>query len=281
MAEEMALVSKAGEPLLSTKELTGARVIEANKEKPVGRVHCFVFHPRKRVCMGFLIKRPDAALMFHRKDTFVSLDGFTVGENKVSLKEGDAFFGAAACRRLGIDLDECVIWQGMPLMGNDGRDLGMVDDVAFSAKTGRVEWVVPRKSAAAKALLGEMVVPRDYVVGFKTGMGAELTITEGQGDAEREVCGAIIVDEKAFSIASEGGLAEKAGRTSAIASDKARRMKESVKVEASAAAKKTGKAVDRGAYATGRQLGMAKGMFAAFKREYDKAVSDESKRTEK
>ena len=38
------------------------------------------------------------------------------------------------------------------------------------------------------------------------------------------------------------------------------------------AAKKTGKAVEAGSFAVGKQLGKASGMFAAFKEEYDKAA---------
>ena len=48
-----------------------------------------------------------------------------------------------------------------------------------------------------------------------------------------------------------------------------------------AAAKATGDAVNKGAYVTGRQIGRAKGMFSAFKDEYDKAVADKPKSTKK
>ena len=39
----------------------------------------------------------------------------------------------------------------------------------------------------------------------------------------------------------------------------------------SEAAKKTGEVVNKGAYATGKQIAATKGMFSGFKEEYDKA----------
>ena len=70
-----------GEQLITTKKLYGLRAVSEKKHKNIGKVRRFVFHPSERRCIGLLVKRPDAALMFHRKDLFVSLDGFTIEEN--------------------------------------------------------------------------------------------------------------------------------------------------------------------------------------------------------
>ena len=43
----------------------------------------------------------------------------------------------------------------------------------------------------------------------------------------------------------------------------------------SEAAKKTGEVVNKGAYATGKQIAATKGMFSGFKEEYDKARHDD------
>lgn len=278
---EVESAPRKGESPLNAKDLTGMRVRDAEKGKSLGKVHYFVFHPKKRVCVGFLIKRPDAALMFHRKDSFVAFDSFDIEEKCIRLHEGDGVSGASACRRLGIDLDECVIWQGMPVISESGEGLGYVEDVAISPETGKVEWITPHKGATADALLGATIIPRKYILGFKTGIGDELNVTVGEGDEEQDLRGAILVSDRALAIQGEGGLADKAGKSAAVAADKVRRTKEAAKPKVSSAAKKTEKAVNKGAYALGKQLSRSKGMFAAFKSEYDKAVADDSKRTKR
>lgn len=50
---------------------------------------------------------------------------------------------------------------------------------------------------------------------------------------------------------------------------------EAVKPAVSTATKAAGKAVNKGAYATGRQIKRASGMFSAFKEEYDKARKED------
>ena len=66
--------------LITTKELVGTKVLGGKDgTQRIGKVHCCVFHPTEKRVIGFLIKRPDLLLMFHRADSFVTLDGFTCG----------------------------------------------------------------------------------------------------------------------------------------------------------------------------------------------------------
>ena len=60
-----------------------------------------------------------------------------------------------------------------------------------------------------------------------------------------------------------------------MVADRARETVEAVKPAVSGATKAAGKAVNAGAYATGRQIKRASGMFSAFKEEYDKARKDD------
>ena len=94
--------------------------------------------------------------------------------------------------------------------------------------------------------------------------------------------GALLVTDDAMDIQATGGLAEKAGQATAIAgakvkdavgsvSDSVKNAAESAKPTVQKATKAAGQAVNKGAYATGRQIGRAKGMFSAFKEEFDKA----------
>ncbi len=268
---------------LSTKELTGTRVIGGKKGvKTIGKVRYFVFHPTKKACVGFLVKRPDAALMFKRKDLFVALDGFEFEDGRIVVPNDDKdAVDDGACKRLGIDLDRCIIWQGMPIIAQNGENMGYVEDVEFKRSSGKVISITPHTGATSKALVGTLTIPSEHVKGFKTGVGTELTITEGEGEEERSVRGAIVVSNTALSIDTEGGLAEAAGHSTAIAAEKVRQAKEQAKPAVDAAAKATGDAVNRGAYVTGRQIGRAKGMFSAFKDEYDKAVADKPKPAKK
>ena len=76
-------------------------------------------------------------------------------------------------------------------------------------------------------------------------------------------------------IGSSSMAAAKAGEATAVVADRARETVEAVKPAVSTATKAAGKAVNKGAYATGRQIKRASGMFSAFKEEYDKARHDD------
>ena len=67
------------ETFLSIGELLNKKVFVAHKKKEdtyrrIGKVRRFVFHPTEKRVIGFIMKRPDMALMFHRPDQFVAID---------------------------------------------------------------------------------------------------------------------------------------------------------------------------------------------------------------
>ncbi|MBQ9069596.1 MAG: PRC-barrel domain protein, partial [Eggerthellaceae bacterium] len=98
---------------------------------------------------------------------------------------------------------------------------------------------------------------------------------EDENGEEVALRGAIVVSDEVDMRLMEGGVAEKAGQQAAVMQDKVRR---TVKPKAQEAARKTGDAINKGAFATGRQLGRAKGMFSAFKEEFDKASGGSGKK---
>jgi sporulation protein YlmC with PRC-barrel domain len=260
----------------STKELAGTRVVGGKKgTRRIGKVQHFVFHPTERRCVGFIVKRPDLLWMFHRKDLFVPLDGFDMEDGRIRLpyKQKD-MVDKGACKRLGINWDSCVFWEGMPILTQSGEECGIVGEVVFQFPAGKIESVTISRGATSKLLLGETVVPIDMVRGFRIGIGCEL-VPMGKEGEEREdaLLGAILVSDDVLQIGAEGGLAEKAGQDAAIMQDKARRMKEKAKPKVDAAARKTEEVVNKGAYATGKQIGKTKGMFSSFKEEYRKAAT--------
>lgn len=261
----------------STSELSGMRVVGGKRgDKRIGKVRRFVFHPSEKRCVGFIVKRPDLLLMFHRKDMFVALDSFEMVDGRICIpyKQPDAT-DSAACRRLGIDWDSCVMWESMPIMTESGEVCGIVGTIEFDKNTGKVRSVEADKGSTAKVLLGRKSIPSSMIRGFKIGEGVVLSLGGQEGAQEEEdvVRGAILVSDDVLNIEAEGGVAEKAGREAAVVQDKARKAKAKAKPKVDAAAKVTGDAINKGAYVTGKQISRAKGMFGAFKDEYKKASS--------
>ena len=276
--------------LLTTKQLAGRKVVSAKKGKKIGKVRYFVFHPTEKRLVGFTVKRPDAALMFHRKDQFVALNGYDMnGEGQLVVRDDPAATDNGACKALGIDWEACVIWCGMPVMTASGDFLGYVDYVSFDRETGAVHKVTTENGAANDALLGKRTIPAKLVKGFRTGQGVTLSAMgdyHGEDEDGQGVKGAILVSDEALDLPIEGGAAAAAGRATAVVTNKAKQgagkakavideHMEQAKPAATLAATKAGEAVNKGAYVAGRQLGRTKGMFSAFKEEFDKAVHED------
>lgn len=274
---------------VTTKEFVGLKAMSESKGKKIGKVRCAVFHPSERRCIGFMVKRPDAALMFHRKDLFVGLDGFHLAEGDMIVHDGDSnAVDKGAVKALGVNWDACVIWVGMPVMTKSGEFMGYVSNVEFDRVSGDVVKIVAETGAATDAILGKRVIPGSYVKGFRLGQGASIAPVGQAGSEEDEdgLKGAILVADAALDLPVEGGAAVAAGKATAVVVHKAKKTAtkakktvdthvEKNKPAAQEAAKKAGKAVEAGTFAVGKQLGKASGMFAAFKEEFDKASKGE------
>lgn len=278
--------------------MTRPRKNDPDAIKKAGRVHALVFHPSRAQLVGFLVKRPDIALMFRREDMFVAYNGFVQFENYIVIREEPEAKGRGALRALGVDLDDCVIWLGLPVMTKSGRSLGIADGVEFDEDTGRVVWLETSNGATANTLLGRRRIPGELVKGFRRGIGVRLRSNDAAVEGDESDCrgrdadndrdaspeqeeslGAIIVAEQAAELPVEGGVAEKAGAATAVAADKAqktyKKVVKKVKPVASEAAETAGKAVKQGAYVTGRQIARTEGMFKNFKDEFKKAMNDD------
>lgn len=283
--------------LISTRELSGVRVLGRGGSRRIGKIRSFVFHPQEKRCVGFVVKRPDVALMFRRRDLFVALDGCDVVDGRIVVRSDPAATDREACKRLGIDWDACVLWLGLPVMCRDGTAFGAVGSVTFDLATGRVEEIEADAGAAYSALLGKLVVPASLILGFRRGLGMRLAESRGGrasgsfGDASGRASeegveaggsppdpsqlGALVVADEVKDCAVEGGLAEKAGQATAVvrvkAKDAVEKAKDKARPSVDKAKQAAGDAVGKGAFALGRQIGRSKGMFSAFKEEYGKA----------
>lgn len=302
--------------MLSTNQLMNDKVImprgRKEKEKRVGKVRRFVFHPKEKRCIGFIVKRPDAALMFHRKDLFVAIDRITIEDDEIHVDGADDSIGGRAVKRLDVEWDNCVLWVGMQVVSESGQVMGVVGNVLFDERTGTVEAIELDAGATSRALLGVATVPASLIKGFRFGAGSRLSgyqdevVDDESEDDElsEEDLGAILVSDEALDLEPEGGLAEKAGRASVTAAAKGRQAAEQAKAagadlaakvkekgaEAAEQAKasyeeskpqreemgkKAEEVVNKGAYFTGVQIAKSKKMFAGFMENYRKAVNGE------
>ena len=203
--------------LITTHELTGVRVVGGkNGTKRIGKVRRFVFHPKEKRCVGFIVKRPDLLWMFRRKDVFVAYNGYDVVDGRIVVSQAPEATGKGACKAMGVNYDDCVLWAGLPVMGEDGTVYGTVGDVSFDPKTGEVRSLTVTQGAAANALLGVREIPGHLIRGFKRGIGTALSVN-GQDEGEEPILGAILVSDEVKALATEGGVAEKAGAATAVA----------------------------------------------------------------
>ncbi len=268
--------------MLSTQEMHGIKV----RKKPGsmwswGKVWRTVFSPDGKRVVGFIIKRPDLLWAFKRADKFLALDAFEEDHGAIVATQGALSWDQKAIRRLDLDWDQCIIWEGMDVKTTSGKELGHVGALTFNTQTGAVGDIVVTDGAASRALIGNITIPADHYLGYRDGF--------------------LIVDDQAGSLDPEGGLAAQAGRATAKAAESARQVGKKLqgvaqdaaqgvakKVQQKAAAqtkdvsrtqqaltKQATEAYDQGTYALGKQLGKTKGMFSAFKEEFKKAQKDE------
>ena len=237
--------------------------------KKVGRIHAFVFHPKEPRLVGFLVKQPDIALMFHRKDLFVAFNGWHIQDGDIVLNNTAGSKDRSACKELSINLDECVIWVGLPVITQDGTQLGVVDSVTFDDQNGHVLALEVSQGTTANALLGQRTLPPEDICGI----GTQLYMAD---DDDERALGALLVKDTAKDAQVVGGAAEKAGTATAVAKDKVtrtyKRVKPKVQKASQEATKVAGGAVEKGVYATGKQIGRTKGMFKNFKDEFKKGT---------
>ena len=215
--------------MLTTKQMRGTRVLRGRKKKhKVGKIGATVFHPSEPRVVGFIVHRPDALAMVRREDLFLAFDALAFDdEGRICPVDRPDAWGEAACKRMDVDFDYCVIWEGMPLRTSSGKELGRVDVVAFDRETGEVDHLTSTEDALATTLLGRTTIPVALIGSYADG--------------------AIEVDDKAARLETDGGVAAKAGAATA-------RAKHASKDLAKKTAKKTREAVEESKRAWGGML---------------------------
>lgn len=212
--------------------------------KKLGKIHFPVFAPDGRRLVGFMVSPPDVLGMIKQPDRFVAFDALSVVDGRLVAPDRKGAFDVPAARRLGVSLDECLIWTGMDVVTASGEPMGYCADADCHPKTGEVVTFSVTASSAASTLLGNVEVPVGLLRGYRAGT--------------------MVVADEARQIGYSGGAAAKAAEASV-------RVGAEVKKGAKALDEHGSRAVDRGSRALGRQLGRARGMFGAFADEYKRA----------
>jgi len=258
---------------ITVKKLNNTRVIGGKKFlRPIGRVQEVVFHPTEQRIVGVVMRKPDILFMFKRKDRFISVEGFQIIDEKIYKSGNSKTLDKAGFKAMGLEADDCVLWIGLPILSKDGAGFGFVVDVAIDIETGEVCSVEAGAGALDNLVLGKLTIPRKMIKGFKKGIGVALALAEGdEAFRQTDVLGTLLVSNKVSEIVVEEGLAQKAGKKTAVVADKAGKAHAVVSKKASAAAIVAGTMVTDGAVATGKQIRKTKGMFSSFKDEYKKA----------
>lgn len=193
----------------SLREISRFPVL-SEKGKRIGRVHEVLFHPSRNEVVGYIVVRPRLLLIFDRRDRYLALSGTEVRQGSVVARDKSAWDKRAE-RAMDVSWEETVIWYGMTVRTESGKVMGTVRDGLFDDRTGALQAIGLTAGVTADAALGVRDIAASLVQGFN-------------GDA-------IVVADEALGVEVDGGIAQAAGRTAAVA-----------KVQAGEAAKSAQKA---------------------------------------
>lgn len=230
--------------MLTTKEVRGVKVVRPNKpgkeytkdglprhRRKIGKIYKTVFSPDGLRVVGFIVRRPDLLWMFKRPERFLALDALDVQDGLIVPSRGADSWDDRAIKRMDVDYDTCIIWEGIQVKTSDGANLGHVSEISFDEKTGDLNSLYLDDGGAARALIGAVEIPAELMVGYKKGM--------------------LVVKPEAADLLPSGGLAAKAGEATAKIGQEARE-------GAAKAGQAASKAVDAGTYGIGKALGSMK-----------------------
>ena len=225
---------------------------QAPTHKRIGKLSQLVFSPSGKTVVGVLIRRPDVGGMLKRNDLFCTLDGIKELNNAyILVSERKEYFNQAACKRLNIDWDACIMWTGMDVRTRTGKKLGYVSDVRFDLESGRVAFLGVGESNFSSSLLGLINIPSGMLLGY---------------DPADE--GYLVVDDEVASLDHCGGVAGRAGEFTAHAKEKGAEIGSKAKEMGHKAAAKAGESYELGTHHAGE-------LIAKVRHAYREATQDE------
>ena len=263
--------------MISTSAIYNKRLFVITKKgrlRKHGRIRSAVFYPGKKKLAGFMVKRPDFLWMVKRRDRFIAADSLSIDDEGQYYAELDnqQAWDRGAEKRLDIDLDECIIWEGMDVKTTSGDVVGTVSEIIVADDYAIESMRISDGGMVNQALLGQADIKAADIRGYM------------------DDCIVINIDKRDAEVA--GGLAGKAGEAWAKSTHAVTVAEEDATNAAVAAIEKSGEAAGKAAAkakakidevkpkdmsaeaagkAAGKHLKKVGGMFGAFKEEFDKA----------
>lgn len=197
---------------------TGVYANRWRKVRRIGFVREVLFHASEPRVVGFVVQRPRLLMLLDRKDLYLAFDRAVFGE-ELSVPNESGAWDAGAAKRLGLDWDKTVVWQGMPVRAESGEPLGTVRDALFG-DDGRLITLGLSSGIAADAAIGTRDIPVSMVRGFV-------------GDA-------VVVSDEVLQVETSGGAAAVAGKGYAVAKDRATKVAKTATIVGKAASKVAG-----------------------------------------
>ena len=201
---------------MKTTELLGVKVFipkkpatkgkHAGEERfsKLGKIHNVVFAPFKQgkssQVVGVMVQKPDIAGMIKQDDAFVTLESLEIIEQGLCVKEPENNVDKAAIKQLNLDFDNCILWHGMEARTKSGKSLGYVSGAEFDQTTGMVSAFLVGDGAGSEALVGSFAIKPEWLLGYSNGV--------------------MVLSDEATDAQLTGGLAAKAGKVVAEATEK-------------------------------------------------------------
>ncbi len=90
-----------------------------------------------------------------------------------------------ACKALGVNWDDCVLWVGLPVMCQDGTEFGLVGSINYDAQTGAIVSLDVTQGQRPTRCSDSVTFPVSMIKGFRYGMGAEPRFHQRRGKRTR------------------------------------------------------------------------------------------------
>ncbi|MGI6045545.1 MAG: PRC-barrel domain-containing protein [Eggerthellaceae bacterium] len=262
-----------------TKDLCGAHVVRENGKRHIGKVWRFVFYPHKAQVAGVLVKRPDILLMFHRKMLFIAWDYLKFQDGHFLISKDSASQSKALLQKKELSQDDLVVWRNLSVLSESGEKIGMISEAFIDIETGAIRQIGVSENATKSALLGKRYVPRESIKRLRGEKAISLGPLLAGDDGWKK--SALIVGDEVCDLETQGGLVETGEKMSVEAKEKLKDFHESTRPQREDLGRKAGRALDVGAYETGKLVGKTSQIFADFKREYNKALNEDSEHDQK
>lgn len=146
-------------------ELSGRPVV-GSKGKRKGKIIDVLFHPTEARAVGYVVKPRNILYVLERRPRYIALSAATFDdEGNAVLSSAGIPSGKAGEKASGVAWEQTSYWRGIPVRSEDGDKIGAVQDVVFSAKSGKVRELKVSTGVVGDVAVGRLEVPGEFIVG--------------------------------------------------------------------------------------------------------------------